>query len=313
MTDHALLSRLDLNLLVALDALLTERSVTRAAERLHLSQPALSASLARLRTHFNDQILARRGNTYELTPFALRLAEHTTTALEATRRVFESQATWAPTESVREFAIYGSDYGFVTVGKIVSEIAAERAPGVRFRFMLHNPGIVEDAANRLRSADGMVIPHGPMSDLPYVDLWHDSWVAVVSESNDAVGDDLTMEDVAELPWVMTYQSRSAYTSAARQIQQLGVEPHVEVVVESFLSIPHFVAGSNRIGLIQEALAPAALRLGGIRVVQLPFDATPLSNALWWHPVHNRDPEHAWMRALFEEAGRLVDAGAHVAV
>ena len=93
MTDHALLSRLDLNLLVSLDALLTERSVTRAAERLHLSQPALSASLARLRTHFNDPILARRGNTYELTPFALRLAEHTTTALDAARRVFESQAT----------------------------------------------------------------------------------------------------------------------------------------------------------------------------------------------------------------------------
>ncbi|MBU4464382.1 MAG: LysR family transcriptional regulator, partial [Actinobacteria bacterium] len=176
-----------------------------------------------------------------------------------------------------------------------------------------NPGIVEDAANRLRSADGMVIPHGPMSDLPYVDLWHDRWVAVVSDSNTEVGDELTMANVAELPWVMTYQSRSAYTSAARQIQQLGVEPHVEVVVESFLSIPHLIAGSHRIGLIQKALAPAALRLGGIRVMTLPFDATPLSNALWWHPVHNRDPEHAWMRALFEEAGRLVDAGAHVSI
>ncbi|MFF2773169.1 LysR family transcriptional regulator, partial [Streptomyces bacillaris] len=66
------MSRLDLNLLIALDALLTERSVTRAAERLRLSQPALSASLSRLRIHFGDPILARRGNTYELTPLALR-------------------------------------------------------------------------------------------------------------------------------------------------------------------------------------------------------------------------------------------------
>ncbi|MFX5785108.1 LysR family transcriptional regulator, partial [Acinetobacter baumannii] len=87
---------------------------TRAADRLHLSQPALSASLARLRVHFNDQILARRGNTYELTPFAVRLTDHTTTALEAARRVFESQASWSPAESTREFSIYGSDYGFVT-------------------------------------------------------------------------------------------------------------------------------------------------------------------------------------------------------
>ena len=104
MADHPLLSRLDLNLLVALDALLTERSVTRAAERLHLSQPALSASLARLRNHFNDPILARRGNAYELTPLALRLTEHTTIALDAARRVFESQATWTPHESTREFS-----------------------------------------------------------------------------------------------------------------------------------------------------------------------------------------------------------------
>lgn len=310
MTDHALLSRLDLNLLVSLDALLTERSVTRAAERLHLSQPALSASLARLRTHFNDPILARRGNTYELTPFALRLAEHTTTALDAARRVFESQATWEPSESAREFLIYGSDYGFTTIGRVVSELAAERAPGVRFRFALHNPLIVEDAANRLRAADAMVIPHGILTELPFADLWHDRWVGIVAEENAAVGDALTMENISTLPWAMHYQSRSAFTSAERQVQQVGVEPRVEVVVESFMSLPLFVAGTSRIGLVQAALAPIVQRIGGLRVVGLPFDATPLTNALWWHPVHGRDPEHAWMRALFVEAGRIVEADAH---
>jgi DNA-binding transcriptional LysR family regulator len=306
-TNHALLSRLDLNLLISLDALITERSVTRAAERLHLSQPALSASLARLRSHFGDPILARRGNSYELTPFALRLADHTTTALEAARRVFESQATWEPAESEREFSIYGSDYGFTTIGRVASELAAERAPGVKFRFMLHNPVVVEDAANRLRSVDGMVIPHGFLSGLPYLDLWKDNWLAMVSSSNDAVGGRVTMENLADLPWVMTYQSRSAFTSAERQIQQLGIEPKVEVVVESFLSLPHFVVGTRRIALIQAALAPFAQRLDGVRILPLPFDATPLVSALWWHPVHNRDSEHEWMRGLFEEAAGIVAA------
>ena len=197
MSDQPLLSRLDLNLLVALDALLTERSVTRAAERLHLSQPALSASLARLRTHFNDPILARRGNTYELTPLAIRLTEHTTTALEAARRVFESQASWSPQDSTREFSVYGSDYGFATIGTAVSKLAAERAPGVRFRFMLHNPAIVEEVSTRLRSVDGMVIPHGYLSDLPYADLWRDDWVILASETNEAIGDELTMEHLGQ--------------------------------------------------------------------------------------------------------------------
>ena len=310
MADHLLLSRLDLNLLVSLDALLTERSVTRAAERLHLSQPALSASLARLRTHFGDPILARRGNTYELTPLALRLADHTTTALEAARRVFESQATWDPAESVREFSIYGSDYGFTTIGRVVSELATARAPGVHFRFLLHNPAVVEDAANRLRSVDGMVIPHGFLTDLPYVDVWQDEWVAIVAESNDAVGDALSREQMSSLPWVMNYQSRSAFTSAERQVQQLGIEPNVEVIVESFLAIPHFIAGTQRVGIIHSALVPLAERAAGVRVVGLPFTPTPVVNALWWHPVHGHDPEHEWMRALFAEAGRIVQAGEH---
>ncbi|WP_322410285.1 LysR family transcriptional regulator [Microbacterium invictum] len=312
MIDQMPLSRLDLNLLVSLDALLTERSVTRAAERLHLSQPALSASLARLRTHFGDPILARRGNTYELTPFAVRLSEHTTSALEAARRVFESQATWSPEESTREFSIYGSDYGFVTVGSVVSRLAAERAPGVRFRFMLHNPTIVDDAATRLRSVDGMIIPHGPISDHPFVDLWHDDWTALVATGNDEVGDELTRGQLADLPWVMTYQTRSAFTSAGRQVQQLGIEPRIEAIVESFLAMSHFIAGTRRIGIIQKAIAHLATRAGGVRAVGLPFVPTPLTNALWWHPVHGRDPEHGWMRDLFVEAGRIVDSGAHVA-
>lgn len=303
------LSRLDLNLLVSLDALLTERSVTRAAERLHLSQPALSASLARLRTHFNDPILARTGNTYELTPLASRLSEHTAAALDAARRVFESSAEWDPSQSTREFAFYGSDYSFATTGRRVAALAADRAPGVRFRFMLHNPQIVEDAVNRLRGADGLLMPHGFLTDLPFTDLWTDSWVIIASEDNPAIGDEVTLDDVARQPWVFTYQSRSAFTSATRQIQQLGIEPHVETVVESFLALPMFIAGTDRLGLLQAGLADYARKAGGVRVFDPPFDATPIHNAMWWHPVHRRDPEHEWLRTLVAEAASELSAAA----
>ncbi|GAA1466221.1 LysR family transcriptional regulator [Microbacterium thalassium] len=312
MTANNPLSRLDLNLLVSLDALLTERSVTRAAERLHLSQPALSASLARLRTHFNDPILARRGNTYELTPLAVRLTEHTAIALDAARRVFESQATWTPSDSTREFSVYGSDYGFATVGAAVSRIAARVAPDVRFRFMLHTTPIVDDAATSLRSVDAMVIPHGYLTDLPFQDLWRDRWVIVADEDNDAVADGLTMDLLSESPWVFTYRSRSAFTSASRQLQLMGIEPRVEVVVESFMSLGHFVTGTRRLGIVQSAIAPMIARNGGLRVLEPPFDAAPTANALWWHPVHERDPEHAWMRGIFAEAAAEVQATADAA-
>jgi LysR family transcriptional regulator, nod-box dependent transcriptional activator len=301
------MSRLDLNLLVALDALLTERSVTRAAEKLRLSQPALSASLSRLRVHFGDPLLTRDGNRYDFTPLAIRLAEQTGAALEATRRVFAAQAEWDPSESSREFSIYGSDHGLYVFGPTVAELAAERAPGVRFRFVNHNPTIVEDASNVLRSADGMLLPHGYINDLPYEDIASDGWSIIASADNDGIGATLTMEDMASSPWVFTYQSHSAFTPAGRQMQQLGMEPHIDLVVEGFLTLPSFVVGTRRLALIQNHLVAYALQHPGIRVFVPPFEATPITTALWWHPVHRRDPEHLWLRSLFAEAGRRISA------
>lgn len=301
------LSRLDLNLLVALDALLSERSVTRAAEKLGLSQPALSASLSRLRVHFQDPILVREGNAYILSPLAVRLADQTAIALESARRVFAAHADWDASESTREFTIFGSDYSFVTVGQRVAALASERAPGVRFRFNLHNPQYVEDVAHRLRTADGLLIPHGPVDGLPYVDLFSDGWVGIVATDNPDVGDHITMKVAAASHWVFTYQSQAAFTPAGRQLHEMGIEPRIDCVVEGFLALPAFIAGTRRLGLVQARLAPFAATQPGVRVVAPPFEPTPIMNALWWHPVHDRDPDHIWMRSLFAEAGRQLAA------
>lgn len=297
MPDEPLLSRLDLNLLVALDALIAERNVTRAASRLRLSQPALSSALSRLRTHFDDPLLVRRGNQYELTPLAVRLGELTLAALESTRRVFESRARWEPASSTREFLIYGSDYALATSAPAISRAVRAEAPGVRLRFVLSSVALIEDLAPRLASADGLLLPHGVAGPLPHVDLFSDEWVVLADAGTPIPPEGLTMELVAERPWVFTYQTRAAFTSAGRQLEQLGVDPHVEAVVESFVSLPMFVEHTDRLALIQRRLAKRVQALGDVQVLELPFDATPVLNALWWHPVHDADPEHRWLRQL----------------
>lgn len=307
MNSRAPLSRLDLNLLTALDALLTEQSVSRAAQRLHLSQPALSASLSRLRTHFDDPLLVRRGNAYDLSPLAVRLADHVSGTLESARRVFEIQSEWNALDSTREFSIYMSDYGMATIAPIASRLAKAEAPGIRFRFLLHNPAIVEDAAARLRYVDGIVIPHGFLTDLPFTDLWHDDWVVVASASHRAAQAGLVFDDLADAEWVFTYQTSTAFTSAGRQLQQLGFEPNIEVVVESFLALPQFVVGTNRLGMVQRATARLIQHFDDVVILEAPFDATPLSNAMWWHPVHAADPAHAWMRETLARAGQSLTA------
>lgn len=304
MSDGRPLSRLDLNLLVALDALLSERSVTRAAERLHLSQPSLSASLARLRTYFGDALLERRGNAYKLSALGQQLAPKTSVAIDAARRVFETRTDWVPETSSREFQIYGSDHAFATIGSAVSLLAADRAPSIRFRFLLHNEAIVNDAAERLRDVDGLVMPHGFVDGAAYTDLWHEGWVVVAAEGS-GYGSTLRLEDLSTAKWVITYQSRGAYTAATRQLQQLGVEPDVAAVVESFLAMPAFIAGTERLGLLQSGLVPLIRRFEGVRVLMPPFEVIPILNALWWDPTRESDPEHRWLRGIFAEAAEAL--------
>lgn len=296
------MARLDLNLLVSLDALLTERSVTKAAEKLGLSQPALSASLSRLRIHFADPLLTREGNAYRLTPLAVRLTEQTAATLDSARKLFANEATFDPATSTREFTLYGSDYAFASLCSRVSTQVKLVAPGVRFRFMHHTTAIVEDAMQTLRGVDGMLLPHGFTVGLPCIDVYADDWMCLVSADNDAVGDELTMENLRDLPWVFTYQSRSAFTPAARQLQMIGIEPKIDVVVEGFLALPYFIAGTDRIGLVQSRLVDRLTAAGDVRALRPPFDAVRLAGALWWHPMHTDDPSHIWMRQQFVRAG-----------
>src|SRR3712207_6359174 len=165
------IASLDLNLLVALDALLQHRSVTRAAEQMRLSQPALSASLARLRRHFGDQLLTRVGNEYRLTPLALQLKEQTRVALSGVERVFAAQPDFDPASSTREFSLLVSDYGITVFGGAIARLLAEEAPGTRLRLSANTPHMVDRADQVLLSTDLLVLPHGFVTDLSHQDLY----------------------------------------------------------------------------------------------------------------------------------------------
>lgn len=302
------LSNLDLNLLVSLDALLDQRGVTRAAQHLGLSQPALSASLARLRRHFGDELLARSGNEYRLTPLAAQLKPRVRLALDGVERVFTSQPDFDPRESSREFSIQLSDYAAAILGAAVAETLAEEAPGARLRLTHNTPEAVDRADQTLLTTDLLVLPHGFITDLPHAELIRDRWVIVVATDNPEVGDALSIEQLETLGWVATYYGPTASTPAARQMRMLGIEPRVQVVTESFLTIPALVAGTRRIALLQERLAQLLPVDVGIRALPCPFDVGPLVDAMWWHPIYDRDPEHMFFRGLVARAAAAATAG-----
>jgi DNA-binding transcriptional LysR family regulator len=302
------LASLDLNLLVSLDALLQERSVTRAAARMGLSQPALSASLGRLRRHFGDELLSRAGNEYRLTPLAVQLRELARLALSGVERVFTAQTEFDPASSTREFSLLISDYGVAVLGDTIAALLAAEAPGARLRFIANTPGFVDRAEQVLLSTDLLVLPHGFVSDLSHRDLYRDEWVCLVSSDNADVDGELTVEHLRTLPWVVTFHGPTAATPAARQMRMRGIELNVQVVTESFLTVPGLVAGSGRIALLQRRLAELLPLDLGVRALPPPVEVGQLVEAMWWHPAFDDDPEHAYLRDVVSRATDLAVGG-----
>jgi len=297
------LPNLDLNLLLSLDALLEQRGVTRAAQQLGLSQPALSASLARLRRHFGDELLSRAGNEYRLTPLAVQLKPRVRLALQGVERVFTALPEFDPAESTREFSVLMSDYASALLGSALAGMFTEEAPAARLRLAHNTPDAVDRADQTLQTTDLLVLPHGFLTDLRHADLIRDRWVIVVAAENPDVGETVSLEQLGTLPWVATYYGPTASTPAARVLRMLGIEPRVEVVTESFLTVPWLVTGSRRIALLQERLV-GLLPDVAVRAVPCPFEAGPLVDAMWWHPVYDRDPEHTWFRGVVQRAAAL---------
>jgi len=302
------LAGLDMNLVVALRALLAERNVTRAGERVGLSQPAMSAALARLRRHFGDELLARKGAGYELTALGSVLLDRTEVACEMLERVFGSQPRFDPSREEREFVLLSSDYAVAVFGARLARVVSAQAPRVAITFRQVPATITDDTAAQLAAVDGLLMPHGIIGGLPAVELFRDRWVCLVAEDNPEVGETITLAQLGALPWA-SYQ-RAYDSSVTRQLSMLGVEPRVQVSVDSFQLLPAMVAGTSRVAMIHALLA-ARLALGpgsGVRLLDCPFDAVPVREALWWHPVHTHDAGHLWLRATAAAVAASADDG-----
>ncbi|GGS94730.1 LysR family transcriptional regulator [Planobispora rosea] len=296
------LASLDLNLVVALRALLEERSVTRAGLRIGLSQPATSAALARLRRHFSDDLLVRKGNTYELTALGSALREPAASACVMLERLFTSRADFQPAVEQREFTLLSSDYAIAVFGAELARALHAEAPGVRLHFRNLDGRIVEDTGTVLGGVDGVLMPHGVIRGFPAVELYRDEWVCLVADDHPDIGDHITLDDLARLPWAVYRRFFDA--PVTRQLSTLGLEPRVEVSVQSFSLLPNLVAGTRRVTLVQRRLAEMLRGLAPVRVLPCPFEAA-LQEALWWHPVHSQDAAHIWLRERAAEVGRAL--------
>lgn len=295
----------DLNLLVALDALLQERNVTRAGVRIGVSQSAMSSALSRLRRQFDDELLTRVGTRYELTPLADVLSERVAEVLRLVERTLSAQPTFDPQTSTREFRIVGSDYALSLLTPLLMSMLKEQAPQVKLRLESVRPLAVDSPEEILRSIDVLLIPRGHISGLPSLDLFQDRWICVTGADNPQADSPCSADDLAALRWARVFSAVGG-TLADRHIDDLvDFGQHTDIVVDTFSMLPLAVSGTTLCAMVQERLVKDCLDRFRLRTVTLPVELPKLVEAAWWHPARQPDPGHQWFRGLLQRAASLL--------
>lgn len=286
----------DLNLLVALDALLDEQSVTRAARRLNLTQSAMSAALARLREALKDDILVPNGRQMLATSHARSLAPAVSEALAGLRTLLSGATAFDPATSTREFTIAASDY--VTTVLIAPMLARlkEEAPGIKLRLSLPS------SASLSRLVDGhldfIMTPEKFLSsDHPTKVLFCENHVVIGCKDNPVFRNKMT-EEVFYSCGHISVEIVGTKTFIDAALADMGDRRRVEVIAPSFTLVPQMLPGTNLLALMHERLATSFIKMLPLAIAPVPFQVPVMEEMVQYHRARANDPGLMWLLQRF---------------
>ena len=293
----------DLNLLRVLDALLHDGSTVRAADRLNLSQPAVSSALARLRRALGDELFVRRGQGLEPTDFALSLREPLRAQLETIARLLNGPGAFDPRTSEARFTISGSDF----FGELLMPPLAERlsrlAPGMR----LHMVDLVPDnyfASLGRNDVDLALIP--AMEPPPWAEcqkVFRSPFVVIARSGHPrmaaaqvAPGMQMPIDLFCDLGHVLFSPEGNARGLGDAALARIGRTRRVVMSMPLFSGVYRAVAASDLIGLLPLQLARHVAASAGLAIYAAPMPVATAQLVMAWHRRHTASPAHVWLRA-----------------
>lgn len=301
------LNRVDLNLLVALDALLAEQNVTRAAAKVQLSQPGMSSALGRLRKMFNDPLLVREGSTLVPTVRALSLVEPVRQALEIVEQALTDRPSFDAAVDSCHVRISCSDYSvLLLIGPLMHHLAAH-APGVSIEVLPRSDNPIQDLRNH--ATDLIIEPVEIMTNVPAPSrpLFVDRWLVCVSADNPRVGDTITLHNFLNLGHIVySTEGGKTVSLADTYLAQARVSRRIDFTLESFLLAPYLLQGTELVTLVLERAVPMLQRLSDVRILEPPLDLPVINQTMWWSPSRATDPALAWVRQAIVHIAREMD-------
>lgn len=295
------LVQLDLNLLAALDALLEEGSVAGAAARLHVTAPAMSRSLGRIRRTTGDQILVRTGRTMTPTPYALAVREQVHELLQQVQGVLAPSRELDLATLERTFTLRWHDSLVALSGPALLAAVRERAPGVRLRFVaeasVDTPELRRGEVDLEANAN-----HPGARDVRAEKVGASPLVVVVRQGHPLTrGSTVTAEQYAAAEHVTVSRRGNVGNALDEALARLGLTRRVVATVPTQAAALEFVRGSDLLISVPDATARAATADLGLAVLPLPLDLPLAPVYLSWHQRYDTDPAHRWLRGLARSA------------
>lgn len=291
---------LDIAMLRTFEALMAERSVSRAAARLFLSQPAVSASLKRLREVFGDALFTRSGHGVEPTARALALAPHVQAVLTECARLFNAGQEFDPAASDRIFRIAGSDHmSQLVLPRLCSELAGEGS-GIRLLWEALDFAEVPQRLQRGDADIGFLPRPSPPASLRSELLYTDAFVLVTRRGNPRLRGTPTLADCCAVPFVSLGHGRSQLEDVVDQILlRAGHRRYLQVAVTSFAQIVDVLLQTEHAAIAPER---AVRRYADVLAVHaLPFELPPYGMYLCWRHRADDDPGIQWLRGRLRAA------------
>jgi DNA-binding transcriptional LysR family regulator len=299
--DTVNLGRIDLNLLVHLDALLTERSVTRAAARVGIGQSAMSHNLARLRELFGDELLTRGSDGMRLTPRAVTLLEPMRTMLAQVEALVSRDQAFDPATAVRTFRFGLPDSMEILIMPALLERMREVAPGIHLRLYNFDASRLFDDLD----ADEMDLAIG-YGELQQGQFHHkrrklltETYLCMFNAEKTGIVPPISLDDFVRLPHVLTSlrPDRSVRGIVDEALEKLGLRRSVALTTPRFLTVPSLVLRAPVIVTMQARLARLFAAEFGLSLSPLPVELNELTISLLWHTSYDHDPAHTWLREL----------------
>jgi len=296
------LRRIDLNLLVTLDALLEERNVTRAAARLGMSQPAASRALGRLRDMFSDALLVDGPGGYLLSARATELRPALRQILAGVGALLEARP-FDPAVATGPLRLLMTDLHAAVLAPHLLSRLAEEAPAVDLDILPPGPAIAAMLENETVDAAVGVIEEAP-SGILRRKLFEDRFVTIMRKGHPAGGKTLTLDTYLTLDHMTINVTGTGPAPVDELLAAMGRRRRVRMRVPNFFAAMEIAAGSDLVMTLPESLARTAA--GAARFVMLPppLDLGPIAVSLLWHARDQDAPRHVWLRSLIVAAAEM---------